>query len=67
MRPPRWEYTTVKLDIPGFFGPKLNPGEVDAQLNALGREGWELVSALDLTEGHGHSKQIVCILKRSRD
>lgn len=67
MRPPRWEYKTVKLDIPGFFGPNVKPDEIDVTLNAMGHEGWELVSAIDMNDGSGRSKEIVVIFKRTRD
>lgn len=67
MRPPRWEYKTVKLDIPGFFGPNVKPDEIDATLNAFGHEGWELVSVLDISDTSGRSKAIVAMFKRTRD
>ena len=36
-------------------------------LNRAGREGWELVAALDTNAGAGASYQIVAIFKRPRD
>ena len=44
----------------------MNVPETDAALDALGREGWELVNVLDLNRGHGHSTSLVAFLKRAR-
>ena len=62
----RWEYRTVTLDLEGWFTPNVNVPQTDAALDALGREGWELVNVLDLNRGHGHSTSLVAFLKRAR-
>ena len=67
MRPPRWEYRTVQLDVAGWLGPKVDPASIDATLNAHGNEGWELVSAFDVNRGRGTTSSIVALLKRPRD
>jgi hypothetical protein len=62
-----WEYKVVKLPAEGeFFGGKANIEKLDAQLNSLGREGWELVTALDTNEQGGASRDLVLFLKRPR-
>lgn len=66
MRGERWEYRTVSLPLAGFFGPKVKPDEIDAMMNALGHEGWELVTAFDVASGHGQSSGLVGIFKRPR-
>mgnify|MGYP006144349521 CR=1 FL=1 len=66
MRGKRWEYRTVSLPLSGFFGPKVKPDEIDAALNGLGHEGWELVNAFDINSGHGHSSGMVGIFKREK-
>jgi hypothetical protein len=62
----RWEYQTVQLDVEGFFRPHVDEESVSYQLNQLGAQGWELVSAFDLNRGHGRSVEIVAMLKRPR-
>ena len=37
---PIWQYRLVELSAPG-------PNELEAQLNRLGEEGWELATALE--------------------
>jgi len=61
----RWEYMTLKLAAEGWFlGGKLDVEKLDSQLNALGRDGWEVVSAFDTNQAYGASRDIVVILKR---
>ena len=67
MRSARWEYKSLKVDVTGWIGPKIDHAEVDAALNAHGAEGWELVSAFDLNRGDGGSATIVALFKRARD
>ncbi len=62
----RWEYMTLKLAAEGWFlGGKLDVEKLDTQLNALGRDGWEVVSAFDTNQAYGASRDIVVILKRA--
>ena len=67
MRPPRWEYRTLTLDVSGWIHPRVDASEVDAAMNALGAEGWELVSALDVNSGHGRTSSLALMFKRARD
>lgn len=67
MRPPRWEYRTIMLDVHGWLGPKVEPGRLDAELNAHGADGWELVAVFDINHGHGTTAAIVATFKRVRD
>jgi hypothetical protein len=60
----RWEYRTIKMKIAGWFGSNVDVQELADALNELGREGWELVSTLDLDTGHGHSSELVAVFKR---
>jgi hypothetical protein len=64
----RWEYRTVTFGASSGFWPFAAGGDVDqdeitATLNHLGRDGWELVSALDTSNVRG-TRLVVCILKR---
>ena len=60
----QWEYRTVKVDVAGWLTPKLETHVFDAQLDELGREGWELVNVMDLNMGHGASFALVAVFKR---
>ena len=62
----KWEYRSVRIRVGGWMTPKLELTELDAALNALGAEGWELVSALDIAESHGKSNAVVALFKRPR-
>ncbi|HEY0020971.1 MAG TPA: DUF4177 domain-containing protein [Longimicrobium sp.] len=61
-----WEYQTLKVEPGGWLGGKVDIDELRDRLNALGREGWELVSALDTAygQGQGGTREIIAILKR---
>jgi hypothetical protein len=63
----KWEYKTLCLSIRGLMVPNVNTEEIDSALGRLGRDGWELVSALDTNSGAGASFELVAIFKRPRD
>jgi hypothetical protein len=67
MRPPRWEYKSVHLEVAGWLGPNVEPARLDAELNRHGDAGWELVSAFNVNEGAGGTSAIVALFKRPRD
>ena len=65
----KWEYRTVAFPIPrGFFpfkaGGQVADQDLTRELNEMGREGWELVSAFDTNYEGGSTNLVVCILKR---
>lgn len=60
----RWEYKTLKVEAKGWLGGKLDAEELTRELNALGRDGWELVSITDLNMVDGMTRQVVAVLKR---
>jgi hypothetical protein len=62
----RWEYRTLPLEVEGWINPSVDPARADAELNALGHEGWELVSVLDLNRGHGRTSSLLAVFKRAR-
>jgi hypothetical protein len=62
----QWEYTTVtQLPSSSFIGGRLDTEEFERQLNELGREGWEVVSAFGLNQSGGLTRQAVVLLKRA--
>lgn len=66
MRHPQWEYTTVLIEVGGWVSAKVDAEGTTAELNRYGAEGWELVSAFDVNEGHGRTSKIVALFKRPR-
>ena len=66
VRPPQWEYTTAVIEVAGWVSAKVNPEAVSATLNGYGAQGWELVSAFDVSDGSGRTSKIVALFKRPR-
>jgi hypothetical protein len=60
-----WEYKTVKLAAKGFLGGKIKEYELEALLNDLGADGWELVSAFGTNKSYGQTRDVVAIFKRT--
>ena len=62
-----WEYKLLSIKTKGGIVRQMNYHEdlVD-QCNAAGREGWELVSAVPLTETRGRTQAVNLIFKRPR-
>ena len=65
----QWEYTTLKVptDFGFFSGTDFDSNQLENQLNALGMEGWELVSIFDIEKVKGGSKFVVAVLKRQKN
>lgn len=62
----KWEYHVIKLDAAGFW---ISQGQVDvvalaAEMNRLGSEEWELVSAFDTNRGGGGTRDVIAVFKR---
>ena len=63
----RWEYKSIKMETTGVMGGIVETEILDSQLNALGAEGWNLVSVFDTNMAvNGASREVVAVLKRSR-
>ncbi len=60
----RFEYKVVAYDTKGFWGGNVDPTQLENQFNAMGNEGWELISCTATSQSYGSSKSIVCIFKR---
>ena len=62
----KWEYKTIKFGAQGgFLGGKFDEKKLEAYINELGRDGWELVTAFDTNMSQGQTRDIVAIFKRS--
>jgi len=61
----KWEYKTISLRATGWLsGGKVDTGQLDALMNTLGANGWELVAALSTNEVSGSTRDVLAILKR---
>jgi len=60
----KWEYKTLKLRATGLLGGKVDESQLDAMMNDLGCDGWELVAAFDTSEAYGSTRDVVAIFKR---
>ena len=62
-----WEYKLVSIKTKGGIVREMNYNEdILDQCNTVGRDGWELVSAVPLTEAHGRTQAVHLIFKRPR-
>jgi hypothetical protein len=62
----KWEYKTIKLKATGVMGGKTDEAKLDAMMNELGGQGWELAAALDTNELYGDTRDVVVIFKRPK-
>jgi Domain of unknown function (DUF4177) len=63
---PKWEYKVLKLktDFGFWSGTEFDADALQAELNRLGSEGWEVVSIFDIEKVKGGSKYVNVVLKR---
>ena len=63
-----WEYLTIKINPDhGFFsGQTLNYEKVNAKLNLLGQDRWELVSVMDVNAKYG-TNEVALFFKRPQN
>ena len=59
----KFEYRTMIYDPKGAWGGEVDR-ELEERLNALGSQGWELVSSVATAHAFGSTKSIVSIFKR---
>ena len=60
----QFRYKTYIYNPTGFTGGHVDEREFEDELNRLGSDGWELVSAVSSNAGNGYTREIVCILKK---
>ena len=62
----KFEYHLQKYNATGFWGGKVDLGQMDIEFNRLGRDGWELVSIFDTNAGNGTTRWIIATFKRPK-
>jgi hypothetical protein len=60
----RWEYKTLSFKKRSFFSGAIDAEVLNQQLDALGREGWELVSIYP--NGLGTASGVIAVFKRQK-
>ncbi len=60
----KWQYQTIEFNFKGTFSSTIDMDSVEATLNQLGNQGWELIT-FNLNHGHLNSKvAAIAILKK---
>ncbi|MBM3988410.1 MAG: DUF4177 domain-containing protein [Planctomycetes bacterium] len=59
-----WEYKSVAFEIDPTFEASVDRRALEQKLNALGHEGWELVSLLAASDSDGETSGLLAVLKR---
>ena len=60
----KFEYKTLFTDAKGTFGGKVDKNAFQQELNELGSQGWELVSAIPTAQSYGSTRWVISIFKR---
>ena len=61
----KWRYQVLEYEVKGGILGKMHTEEdYLSELNALGRESWELVGVIPFTESNGRLAKIHLILKK---
>ena len=58
-----WEYRLDKVSVGGMQVPNID-SVTSASLNAIGKQGWELVGVLPMARGGGMTQQVYLMFKR---
>ncbi|MEW5875282.1 MAG: DUF4177 domain-containing protein [Candidatus Zixiibacteriota bacterium] len=62
-----WEYKTLSIKTSGGLVRDIAlPETFTEECNNAGRDGWELISVLPLSEHHGRTETVELIFKRPR-
>lgn len=60
----RWQYRVIKIGIGGFLGTQTTMEKLEAVLDQLGQDGWELVNVEDTSVQRGVSDDLLLFFKR---
>jgi uncharacterized protein DUF4177 len=62
----RWEYRTLTIETRGDHEGTFDTDTFDSVLNAIGKDGWELVVALDSGKTASAAREVALVFKRRR-
>lgn len=62
----QWEYQVLKFSPMGklFRGGNIDETWLEAELNELGRYGWQVVGTIASSIGHGATNEVAILLQR---
>ena len=60
----KFEYQILDVAAGGFWGVNIDAQRLVDKLNELGRQGWEIASAVDLNKYEGKTSGVLVMLKR---
>ena len=61
-----WEHRTLKVTPGGRTGGKVATEALDAELNRLGQQGWEVTSTFKTSLGQGRTREVIIVLRREK-
>lgn len=60
----KWQYKIRKFGAKGIMGAKFDAGEIETEINEMGRQNWELVSTFDTNRYQGQTQDILFVFKK---
>jgi len=60
----KWKHKMVKIPTKGVFGGKVDDERINALLDRMSNEGWEMVSVVDTSQSYGASKYLLLFFKK---
>jgi hypothetical protein len=62
---PRWVYKSLLVETKGFFARGvIDATQLDDNLTELGRQGWELVAIVPVSDGNVGTARLLCTFKQ---
>ena len=61
-----WEYKSIEVLASGFLVNQIDREKLDAILDEVGVDGWELVTAFATNQFDGQTRNVIAIFKRPR-
>jgi len=58
------DYKVISTKNESWFDVRINTEALEAKLNELGIQGWDLVNTFDINHHSGNTKEVILILKR---
>ncbi len=60
----KFEYKILKISPEGFWSGEVKEDTLNEKINALGQEGWELVSVIESDQTNNGIHKLVTFFKR---
>ena len=58
------KYKIIRTQDSGWFSVNIDFSQLEAELNRLGQQGWDLVTSVDVEGSQGRTKEIGLVLKK---